>query len=88
MITGSWRVLYTSRARRDLRNLDHQVARRVILVIERLAGDDPRSDIRKLAGTDEYRLRAGEWRVRFKRDESTREITILRVLPRGRAYAR
>jgi mRNA interferase RelE/StbE len=83
-----WRVLYTSRARRDLRRLDQQIAKRVILAIERLAADDPRSDIRKLRGADEYRLRAGEWRVRFDRDETDHMIVVLRVLPRGRAYKR
>jgi mRNA interferase RelE/StbE len=83
-----WRVLYTSRARRDLRRTDRQVAKRVVLAIERLAAADPRSDVRKLSGANEYRLRAGEWRVRFIRDEAEREITVLRVLPRGRAYDR
>jgi mRNA interferase RelE/StbE len=86
--TDPWRVLYTSRARRDLRRLDRQVAKRMILAIERLADDDPRSDIRKLSGADEYRLRVGGWRVRFKRDEAKLEIAVLRVLPRGRAYDR
>jgi mRNA interferase RelE/StbE len=44
-------------------------------------------DIRKLQGSDnEWRLRVGEWRVRFAPDNDRREIVILRVLPRGRAY--
>jgi mRNA interferase RelE/StbE len=68
--------------------LDRQVAKRVILAIGRLADDDPRSDVRQLSGVDEYRLRAGEWRVRFRRDEAERALTILRILPRGRAYDR
>jgi mRNA interferase RelE/StbE len=85
---ASWRVLYTSRARRDLRRLDRQVAKRVILAIDGLAANDPRSDLRKLSGSDEYRLRVGEWRVRLDRDATSREITVLRVLPRGRAYDR
>lgn len=88
MSDPSWRVLYTSRARRDLRRLDRQVARRVILALDGLAANDPRSDLRKLSGTDEYRLRVGEWRVRLDRDPSSHQITVLRVLPRGRAYDR
>jgi mRNA-degrading endonuclease RelE of RelBE toxin-antitoxin system len=35
-----------------------------------------------------HRLRVGDWRVRFERDASAREIVVLRVLPRGRAYDR
>lgn len=35
---------------------------------------------------DEWRLRVGDWRVRFTRNSDTRTVLILRVLPRGRAY--
>jgi mRNA-degrading endonuclease RelE of RelBE toxin-antitoxin system len=68
--------------------LDHQIAKRVLLAIERLAEGDPRSEIKKLSGTDEYRLRVGEWRVRFQRSASENGILVLRILPRGRAYGR
>ncbi len=33
-------------------------------------------------------MRVGDWRVRFERDGARREIVVLRVLPRGRAYER
>ena len=88
MTDRPWRIVYAPRAQRDLRRLDRQVAKRVILAIDALAANDPRSDLRKLSGSDEYRLRVGEWRVRLDRDPSQRQITILRVLPRGRAYDR
>lgn len=81
-------IRYMSRAQRDLRRLDRQIAKRVVLAIERLAEGDPRSDVRKLSGADEYRLRAGEWRVRFQRNGGKNEILVLRILPRGRAYER
>jgi mRNA interferase RelE/StbE len=84
----TWRVRYASRARRDLRGLDPPIRSRVVLAIERLADDDPSTDVRKLRGSDELRLRVGDWRVRFERDASTRKITILRVLPRAKAYKR
>lgn len=81
-------IRYTSQARRDLRRLDRQVAGRVVLAIERLSEGDRRSDIKKLSGTNEYRLRAGEWRVRFQHNIAAKEIVVLRILPRGRAYDR
>ena len=87
MTSDSRRIRYTSRAQRDLRRLDHQVARRVLQAIERLAEGDPRANVLKLSGANEYRLRAGEWRVRFQRSPES-EIIILRILPRGRAYER
>lgn len=49
---------------------------------------DPRAaDIRKLDSV-QWRLRVGDWRVRFSFDDERRVIVILRVLPRGRAYDR
>lgn len=44
-------------------------------------------DIRKLS-TVEWRLRVGDWRVRFSFDDENQVIVVLRVLPRGRAYDR
>lgn len=88
MSGAPWRIGYAPAARRDLRRLDAQIRARVIAGLEQLAADDPRVDVRKLAGTEEHRLRVGDWRVRFRRDSDSREIVVLRVLPRGRAYER
>jgi mRNA-degrading endonuclease RelE of RelBE toxin-antitoxin system len=63
--------------------------RRILDAIDRVAAD-PRqaTGVRKLTGTQEWRIRVGAWRVRFSKDETTRTIYITRVLPRGRAYDR
>lgn len=84
----SWSVGFAGRADKDMERLDPTVRQRVSDGIERLADDDPSADVRKLKGSDELRLRVGDWRVRFERDTKTRKITILRVLPRGKAYKR
>jgi mRNA interferase RelE/StbE len=83
-----WRLTYAPAARRDLRRLDPPVRARVIQTLERLAANDPSVDVRRLSGSDELRLRVGDWRVRFDRDPAARQLVILRVLPRGRAYDR
>jgi mRNA interferase RelE/StbE len=81
---GGW--VFTPRARRDLRRLDRPVQRRIIGALDRLVGDPPAGDVVKLAGSDdEWRLRVGDWRVRFTRDDE-QLVQVLRVLPRGRAY--
>lgn len=55
--------------------------------LDRLTGNPPTGDVVRLAGIDdEWRLRVGDWRVRFTRDLETGVIQVLRVLPRGRAY--
>ncbi len=79
--------VFAPRARRDLRRLDPPVQRRVVEALDRLTSDAPTGDIVRLAGVeDEWRLRVGDWRVRFTRDPETGLIQVLRVLPRGRAY--
>lgn len=84
-----WRVEFTPRARKDLLRLDRQVQKRIVDALDRLAaGERLSGDIRRLAGSTEYRLRVGDWRVRFELDGDRLLITIVRILPRGRAYDR
>lgn len=78
---------FAASARRDLRRLDPPVQRRVVDALDRLTGDPPAGDVVRLTGIeDEWRLRVGDWRIRFTRDPKTGMIQVLRVLPRGRAY--
>jgi mRNA interferase RelE/StbE len=84
-LTTDGRWVLTARGRRDFRRLDTPVQRRIADALDRLVADPPQGDITKLAGSDdEYRLRVGDWRVRFIREDDT--VYVLRVLPRGRAY--
>jgi mRNA interferase RelE/StbE len=79
--------VFAPRARRDLRQLDPTVQRRIVDALDRLTADPPVGDVVRLAGVgDEWRLRVGDWRVRFTRNLETGVIEVLRVLPRGRAY--
>lgn len=80
-----WRIRWTPRGQHDLRRLDHQIAERVRGAIRRFASSG-RGDVTRLTGSDELRLRVGDWRVRFELDQEAHTIIILHVLPRGRAY--
>jgi mRNA interferase RelE/StbE len=56
---------------------------RIRAAVDRL----PEGDVRKLKGfRDEWRLRVGDWRVRFKIDRQQRTLIILAIKPRGDAY--
>lgn len=80
------RVVITNSARRDLRRLSAAVATRILQAITRFA-ETEYGDVVRLRGTDdEYRLRVGDWRVRFQIGDSSEVMEIMRVLPRGRAY--
>jgi mRNA interferase RelE/StbE len=81
-----WRVELTPAARRP-QTTRPQVRRRVIDALDALSIQPPRGDIRRLTGIEaEWRLRVGDWRVRFTREQTTNTVHVLRVLPRGRAY--
>jgi mRNA interferase RelE/StbE len=78
--------VFSARGRRDFKRLDPPVQRRILSALDRLTDDPPAGDVVKLTNADEWRLRVGDWRVRFERDAETGVIYVLRVLPRGRAY--
>jgi mRNA interferase RelE/StbE len=81
-----WQVIVTPTADRELKRLPTRGQARVRAALDALA-DGPTGDLKKLEGRqDEWRLRVGEWRVRFRVDFSARAFVVLHVLPRGSAY--
>lgn len=86
-MSPDWSHQTTPPARRDLKRLDPPVRRRILDALDRFVLDPQSGDIRKLDAV-QWRLRIGEWRVRFSFDDERQVIVILRVLPRGRAYDR
>jgi mRNA interferase RelE/StbE len=83
-----WRLDITPRARRDIRQLDLPIRRRILDALDTVAADPRSAPLRRLTGGPELRLRVGDWRVRLELDTEQRIIIIHRVLPRGRAYDR
>jgi len=86
-LTASWSHRVTPPARRDLKRLDPPVQRRILDALDRFVAAPRSGDIRKLDSV-QWRLRVGDWRVRFSFDAENQVIVVLRVLPRGRAYDR
>ena len=78
-------VRWSETAAKDLRHLDRAEQRRVVAVVQRFAELES-GDVKRLQGPlgAEYRLRAGDLRIRFVVVEE--ELVILRVLPRDKAY--
>ena len=47
----------------------------------------PEGDVKRLAGSGGlWRLRVGDWRVIYRREEADLVITVVTVSPRGGAY--
>lgn len=82
-----WRILVTPRAEKDLKRVPLRDQDRIRAAVDALVSNPRPGDVRKLRGArDEWRLRVGDWRVRFRLDQTTRSVALTRVLPRARAY--
>ena len=80
------RVDWTDPATRDLRRLDRTTFRRVTRAIVSFA-ETGHGDVVKLHGREpEWRLRVGDWRVRFTFADGGETLRVLRVRHRREAY--
>ena len=80
----AFEIEYNPEARRDLRKLSPEVARRVIEKINRMA-NGLSGDVKRLRNVSpDYRLRVGDWRVIFAVERNT--IVIHHVSHRSTAY--
>ncbi len=82
-------VRWSSKAEKDLKKLDPEVAKRTVEAINRFT-EEGHGDVKRLKNTypPEYRLRVGDWRVRFVREPETGELGITRIRHRSKAYDR
>lgn len=78
-------IEWTEAALEDMAALDKGIARRVKQAVERFA-DTGAGNVKRLQGIDppEYRLRVGDYRVRFHREGGV--VQVLRVRNRREAY--
>ena len=80
------RVAWSDPSLRDARGLDRQILERVHAFVLRYA-ESGHGSVKALKGrVGEYRLRVGDWRVRFALDAARGELIVLRVLHRREAY--
>lgn len=83
MTEAPWQVVVAPPATKALRRLDRVQRERITRAILLL----PDGDTLQLKGQPgDWRLRVGEWRVRFRLDRQARRIDVLAVLPRSSAY--
>jgi hypothetical protein len=95
-----WEIIWSREGRSDLDRAPVQMQRRVVAALERYASAGY-GDVVRLRGSDQLRLRVGEWRVRFRtwietrqlhdrdsepRENEVRVVEVLVVRPRGSVY--
>jgi mRNA-degrading endonuclease RelE of RelBE toxin-antitoxin system len=81
-----WQITWAPRAVRDADNLDVACASASFVALERFAPTG-HGDLKRLQGVEPPtgRQRVGDLRLVLDLDYSTHTLTVLRVLPRGRA---
>ena len=82
-----WLVVISPRAERELARIPARDGTRIRSGIDNLAYFPFRDDLLKLEGrVNEWRLRVGDYRIRFAPDANARVIIVLRVHRRGAGY--
>ena len=84
----TWEIRHSRQSRRSLRRLDARTAQRISLSLRRLANGESVDVVNLVEHDVKFRMRVGDWRVLFDRDETTRTIQVRRILHRSEAYRR
>lgn len=80
------KIYITKKAEKELDKLPDQLAQQIINQIKLLVPGQVNSKVKKLAGSNNFRLRVGSFRVIFSVEKRGQELTILRVANRNTVY--
>jgi len=84
---ADYSIVFARSARKELQNLDPQVARRILKQVEALASGPRPSGVTKLEGANDlWRIRVGQWRVVYRISDHDRLIDVIGVRHRSEAY--
>jgi mRNA interferase RelE/StbE len=84
---ADYTVVFARSARKELENLDPQVARRILKQVEALVAEPRPSGVVKLEGaTDLWRIRVGQWRVVYRISDRDRLVDVIAVRHRSDVY--
>ena len=76
-------IQYEKKCLKYLKRLDKHTQLRILKAIN----DLPNGDVKKVQGkTDDYRLRVGDYRIIFDKDDEKLVIYIIEIAPRGDVY--
>ena len=87
----AWTIDYTESARRQLRKLDKQIARRILAFLHGHVAqlDDPRSIGEALKGSKLgafWKYRVGDWRIIASIEDGALRILVMRIGNRKEVY--
>lgn len=73
-------------AEKELRDLPAESRKRVVAAILKLGEDPTAGDVRKLQNRDGYRLRVGDYRILFTRNDEQQSVMIFAIGHRRDVY--
>lgn len=84
----TYTLLIKRQAKKTLQNLSRPNRNRITEKIMALGRnpDDPILDVKPLQGQHYYRLRIGDWRIIYDKDDEVKIIAIEKIKPRGDSY--
>lgn len=82
-----YKLLIKKQAKKRLESLSRPDRNRITEKIVLLGAnpDNPNLDVKQLQGQRYFRLRVGQWRIIFDRDDEVKIIAIEKIKPRGGA---
>ena len=86
---ASYRVVLTSSAEKELKELSAQLNARIVPRLENLASNPRPPGCKKLKGGDrEWRIRVGDYRVVYTIDDAKLLVEVMRIRHRSEVYER
>ena len=79
-------IRWDKKAKEELKKFEIFVARRIVKKIKGLANDPHSGNVKRLVGSDYYRLRVGDYRVIFDIKEKLRVLLVLKIGHRKNVY--
>jgi len=83
-----WTLTFRKSARRELEDLPSEMLRRVELELMRLGNNPFPVGVKKLKGSNNYRVRVGTYRIIFHVHLDEQEVEIIAIKHRREAYRR
>lgn len=83
---ASYRLVILPAVERQLSRIDSGARRRVDAAILALAGDPRPHGCRKLSGSEEYRIRVGDYRILYEIEDAFLRILVVKVGHRRDVY--
>ena len=83
-----YEIRFKPSAAKELAKLPRDVQRRIAPAIEGLAANPRPPGVEKLAGTDAWRIRVGDWRIVYAIEDRVLVVLVLHIGNRREIYKR